>query len=90
MTFIKPFLSQFPSLSKPKFTLLLNLLFAVVPREDHEVVSYLAQVEFQAVTAESKKEWISALSEVDEFYDKNRKNAAVAILNMNTGGIGPK
>lgn len=63
-----------------KFTLDHSLLFAVVPREDHEVVASVAQVEFQAISKASKENWVSALRAVDDFHSKTRKNAAAAIL----------
>lgn len=38
-----------------KFVLDHALLFAVVPREDHEAVSSIDVVEFQAVSADSRR-----------------------------------
>jgi hypothetical protein len=50
---IERFRSQF-KLSR-KFSLDHSLLFAVVPREDHEVVASVMQVEFQATSKASKE-----------------------------------
>jgi hypothetical protein len=71
-----------PSFKGLKFVLDHALLFAVIPREDHEVVSSVQVAEFQAMTTESRKEWVKALQTVDTFYDGSRGNAITAILSQ--------
>jgi hypothetical protein len=57
-----------------------NLIFVLVPLDDHEVVNSATWLELQADSPEMFKEWVTALSTVEAFYKKYNGNALTAVL----------
>lgn len=57
-----------------------NLIFVLMPLDDHEVVNSSNIVEMQAVSGQSFKTWTSNLRQVEEFYSAINGNALTAVL----------